>query len=123
MVCVCARAGFFLFAVQPFKLGDRVAVSYSTPAAGMRSAWFEGTCEKVDLRCAPPSTLGRVSPTNLLRTAICLSEEVGALSHTTELWHSAGLPALPVKLGSAAPHPFEVTVASVSVAARAGIPL
>ena len=49
---LCARAGFFLFAVQPFKLGDRVAVSYSTPAAGMRSAWFEGTCEKVDLRCA-----------------------------------------------------------------------
>ncbi|KAK9823272.1 hypothetical protein WJX72_001499 [[Myrmecia] bisecta] len=45
-------AGFFLFAVQPFKLGDRVAVSYSSPAAaGMQSAgWFEGTCEKVDLR-------------------------------------------------------------------------
>ena len=43
--------GFFLFAVQPFKLGDRVAVSYSTPAAaGGRAAWFEGTCEKVDLR-------------------------------------------------------------------------
>ena len=43
-------AGFFLFAVQPFKLGDRVAVSYSTPSAGNRTAWFEGTCEKVDLR-------------------------------------------------------------------------
>ena len=25
--------GFFLFAVQPFKLGDRVAVSYTSPAA------------------------------------------------------------------------------------------
>ncbi|BDA40743.1 probable miniconductance mechanosensitive channel MscM at C-terminar half [Coccomyxa sp. Obi] len=43
-------AGFFLFAVQPFKLGDRVAVSYSTPSVGNRTAWFEGTCEKVDLR-------------------------------------------------------------------------
>lgn len=43
-------AGFFLFAVQPFKLGDRVAVSYSTPSAGNRTAWFEGVCEKVDLR-------------------------------------------------------------------------
>ncbi|CAL5225595.1 g8443 [Coccomyxa viridis] len=43
-------AGFFLFAVQPFKLGDRVAVSYSTPASGGRAPWFEGICEKVDLR-------------------------------------------------------------------------
>ncbi|CAK0734393.1 hypothetical protein CVIRNUC_000425 [Coccomyxa viridis] len=43
-------AGFFLFAVQPFKLGDRVAVSYSTPASGGRAPWFEGVCEKVDLR-------------------------------------------------------------------------
>ena len=52
---MCCTAGFFLFAVQPFKLGDRVAVSYSSPAAAgtpNRSAWFEGTCEKVDLRCA-----------------------------------------------------------------------
>ena len=45
-------AGFFLFAVQPFKLGDRVAVSYSTPASGGRAPWFEGICEKVDLRYA-----------------------------------------------------------------------
>ncbi len=48
-------AGFFLFAVQPFKLGDRVAVTYATPlsAGGAQpSSWFEGTCEKVDLRCA-----------------------------------------------------------------------
>lgn len=46
-------AGFFLFAVQPFKLGDRISVSYTSPAAASsasRSAWFEGTCEKVDLR-------------------------------------------------------------------------
>eukprot|EP00887_Chlorella_sp_A99_P003315 scaffold26.g3315.t1 len=48
-------AGFFLFVVQPFKLGDRVAVSFSQPqgpglyGAGS-SAWFEGVCEKVDLR-------------------------------------------------------------------------
>mmetsp|Transcript_16269 Transcript_16269/g.48752 ORF Transcript_16269/g.48752 Transcript_16269/m.48752 type:complete len:577 (+) Transcript_16269:190-1920(+) len=45
-------AGFFLFAVQPFKLGDRVGVPHS--GAGMegggQSAWFEGVCEKVDLR-------------------------------------------------------------------------
>ena len=48
-------AGFFLFAVQPFKLGDRVAVTYATPlsAGGAQpSSWFEGTCETVDLRCA-----------------------------------------------------------------------
>ena len=47
-------AGFFLFAVQPFKLGDRVAVSYSSPAVGggpPNSAWFEGIAEKTDLRC------------------------------------------------------------------------
>ena len=46
-------AGFFLFAVQPFKLGDHISVSYTSPAAAnsaSRSAWFEGTCEKVDLR-------------------------------------------------------------------------
>ncbi|KAK9866053.1 hypothetical protein WJX84_005107 [Apatococcus fuscideae] len=46
-------AGFFLFAVQPFKLGDRVAVSYSSPAVGggpPNSAWFEGVAEKTDLR-------------------------------------------------------------------------
>ncbi len=60
LVCDCwlrggrARAGFFLFAVQPFKLGDRVAVSYSTPASGGRAPWFEGICEKVDLRYAAP---------------------------------------------------------------------
>ena len=49
-------AGFFLFAVQPFKLGDRVAVSYSSPAVGggpPNSAWFEGIAEKTDLRCDP----------------------------------------------------------------------
>lgn len=49
-------AGFFLFAVQPFKLGDHISVSYTSPAAASsasRSAWFEGTCEKVDLRYVP----------------------------------------------------------------------
>jgi Mechanosensitive ion channel len=55
-------AGFFLFAVQPFKMGDRVAVSYSTPAVagnGPSSSWFEGVCDKVDLRwaSAPPPDL------------------------------------------------------------------
>ena len=47
-------AGFFLFAVQPFKLGDKVAVTYATPLSvggAQPSSWFEGTCEKVDLRC------------------------------------------------------------------------
>lgn len=45
-------AGFFLFVVQPFKLGDRVAVSSSAPGApgSMAGSWFEGVCEKVDLR-------------------------------------------------------------------------
>lgn len=49
-------AGFFLFAVQPFRLGDRIAV-HSQAAAGVSagpsppgSPWFEGICEKVDLR-------------------------------------------------------------------------
>lgn len=52
---VCWDAGFFLFAVQPFKLGDKVAVTYATPLSvggAQPSSWFEGTCEKVDLRCA-----------------------------------------------------------------------
>lgn len=48
-------AGFFLFVVQPFKLGDRVAVSSSAPSQGpgplgAPPGWFEGVCEKVDLR-------------------------------------------------------------------------
>jgi hypothetical protein len=48
-------AGFFLFVVQPFKLGDRLAVSSSAPGAGPPGVqggfgWFEGVCEKVDLR-------------------------------------------------------------------------
>lgn len=45
-------AGFFLFVVQPFKLGDRLAVTSSlsgtvNPSPG---GWFEGVCERVDLR-------------------------------------------------------------------------
>ncbi|GAB4814912.1 hypothetical protein N2152v2_001958 [Parachlorella kessleri] len=45
-------AGFFLFMAQPFKLGDRVAVSFSSPGApgAFTSNWFEGVCEKIDLR-------------------------------------------------------------------------
>lgn len=47
-------AGFFLFVVQPFKLGDRLAVASSSPGVGMgmggSGGWFEGVCEKVDLR-------------------------------------------------------------------------
>lgn len=57
-------AGFFLFLVQPFRIGDRVGVSCSapsgggllgleTPAAtpsGSAVGWFEGVCEQVDLR-------------------------------------------------------------------------
>ena len=40
--------------MQPFKLGDKVAVTYATPLSvggAQPSSWFEGTCEKVDLRC------------------------------------------------------------------------
>jgi hypothetical protein len=45
-------AGFFLFVVQPFKLGDRVAVASSAPGGpgGGGGPWFEGVAEKVDLR-------------------------------------------------------------------------
>lgn len=57
-------AGLFLFMVQPFRIGDRVSVpstamppplptgaaGAAAPAAGAGSPWFEGTCEKVDLR-------------------------------------------------------------------------
>ena len=44
--------------LQPFKLGDRVAVPHSTAgmASGGQGAWFEGICEKVDLRCAEHPT-------------------------------------------------------------------
>lgn len=55
---VSRAAGFFLFVVQPFRIGDRVAVSTSAPGASgsnamapaAERAWFEGVCEKVDLR-------------------------------------------------------------------------
>lgn len=44
-------AGLFLFVVQPFKLGDRLSVASSTPGTGgPTGGWFEGVCEKVDLR-------------------------------------------------------------------------
>lgn len=45
-------AGFFLFVAQPFRMGDRVAVSFSSPGApgAFTSNWFEGVCEKIDLR-------------------------------------------------------------------------
>ena len=52
-------AGFFLFAVQPFRLGDRIAVrsmaSGESAAAspGPTGGWYEGSCEQVDLRQAP----------------------------------------------------------------------
>ncbi len=40
-------------ALQPIKMGDRVAVSFTTPGApgAFTSNWFEGVCEKIDLRC------------------------------------------------------------------------
>ncbi|PSC73283.1 Plasma membrane iron permease [Micractinium conductrix] len=46
-------AGFFLMMVQPFRLGDLVGVTL--PAGqpggfGAGGSWFEGVCEKVDLR-------------------------------------------------------------------------
>lgn len=47
-------AGFFLFVVQPFKLGDRLAISSTAANNGIGfgngPSWFEGVCEKVDLR-------------------------------------------------------------------------
>lgn len=48
-------AGFFLFVVQPFKLGDRLAIPSSFSNGGFNSfgngsSLFEGVCEKVDLR-------------------------------------------------------------------------
>jgi hypothetical protein len=44
-------AGLFLFVVQPFKLGDRLSVSSAAPGVGgPAGGWFEGVCEKVDLR-------------------------------------------------------------------------
>jgi len=44
-------AGLFLFVVQPFKLGDRLSVSSAAPGiGGPAGGWFEGVCEKVDLR-------------------------------------------------------------------------
>ncbi len=74
------HAGLFLFLVQPFRIGDRVSIGLSnnvasaaagptattaSPASallasaaagaasqgnGAPSGWFEGTCEKLDLR-------------------------------------------------------------------------
>jgi len=58
--------------VQPFKLGDRVAVTYATPLSSggaQPSSWFEGTCEKVDLRCAPPPTQPPPAPARALLAA------------------------------------------------------
>lgn len=44
-------AGLFLFVVQPFKLGDRLSISSAAPGVGgPAGGWFEGVCEKVDLR-------------------------------------------------------------------------
>ncbi|KAL6784795.1 hypothetical protein ACKKBF_B03245 [Auxenochlorella protothecoides x Auxenochlorella symbiontica] len=47
-------AGFFLFVVQPFRLGDKVAVGVAgggpPGSTGPAGPWFEGVCEKVDLR-------------------------------------------------------------------------
>ena len=55
--------------LQPFKLGDRVSVSYSaaTPgvSSGISGGWFEGVCEKVDLRC------GRIASCAVAVTFVC----------------------------------------------------
>ena len=55
----CAyAAGFFLFAVQPFRLGDRIAVrsmasgESAAVSPGPTGGWYEGACEQVDLRQA-----------------------------------------------------------------------
>ncbi|GAQ86384.1 mechanosensitive ion channel [Klebsormidium nitens] len=49
-------AGFFLFAAQPFRPGDSVAllcgagVAPPSPTSAVPPGWFEGVCESVDLR-------------------------------------------------------------------------
>ena len=53
-------AGFFLFAAQPFRPGDTLALTCdsdigpppvpSQPHTQLGSGWFEGVCESVDLR-------------------------------------------------------------------------
>lgn len=44
--------GFFLLAVQPFKVGDNIGVNVPVGSAGPAygSSYFEGNCFKVDLR-------------------------------------------------------------------------
>lgn len=53
---------------QPFKMGDRVAVSFTAPGApgAFTSNWFEGVCEKIDLRWVACTLL-----LLLLATATC----------------------------------------------------
>lgn len=75
ILCAPLSAGFYLVLVQPFRLGDKVAVTCNLPtqhnslstatavnpsqqlssstgggAGGGVQGWFEGVCEKVDLR-------------------------------------------------------------------------
>ncbi|GMH33780.1 hypothetical protein BSKO_01614 [Bryopsis sp. KO-2023] len=42
-------AGIFLFLVQPFRMGDKVSVQSTAPGSDGGN-WFQGRCEKVDLR-------------------------------------------------------------------------
>lgn len=57
-IAVLSCAGFFLFAVQPFRLGDRIAVrsmasgESAASSPGPTGGWYEGCCEQVDLRQA-----------------------------------------------------------------------
>lgn len=46
-------AGFFLLAVQPFKVGDNIGVNVPVAHSNtpFGSSYFEGSCCKVDLRC------------------------------------------------------------------------
>ena len=58
-IALLCCAGFFLFAVQPFRLGDRIAVrsmasgDSAASSPGPTGGWYEGCCEQVDLRQAP----------------------------------------------------------------------
>lgn len=57
-IALLSYAGFFLFAVQPFRLGDRIAVrsmasgESAASSPGPTGGWYEGCCEQVDLRQA-----------------------------------------------------------------------
>ena len=70
--------------MQPFKLGDRISVSYSSPAVAnsvSRSAWFEGVCEKVDLRYSPLWPPNCCIEAVLAFSPLCIIQNYSAVEH------------------------------------------